>query len=77
MNLPFTCLGLPIGGNPTKLSFWEPVLGKLRKKLSKWNNKCPSFVGHVCLIKFVLNVIKVLVGIFNLITKLQRNFLWS
>jgi len=34
MDLPFTYLGLPIGGNPSRCSFWEPVISKLRKKLS-------------------------------------------
>jgi len=34
MDIPFTYLGLPIGGNPSRCSFWEPVLSKIRKKLS-------------------------------------------
>ncbi|XP_068485032.1 uncharacterized protein [Phaseolus vulgaris] len=40
MDIPFTYLGLPIGGNQARCSFWEPVLSKIRKKLSallaKW-----------------------------------------
>lgn len=34
MELPFTYLGLLVGGNPSRCSFWEPVLSKIRKKLS-------------------------------------------
>ena len=29
MDIPFTYLGLPIGGNPSRCSFWEHVLSKV------------------------------------------------
>ena len=30
---PIKYLGLPLGGNPTKKLFWEPVLTKVAKRL--------------------------------------------
>lgn len=36
MKLPFTYLGLPVGRNPRKLSFWDPVVKKLKGRLTRW-----------------------------------------
>ncbi|XP_068474698.1 uncharacterized protein [Phaseolus vulgaris] len=36
MGIPFTYLGLEVGGNPRKKKFWEPVLNKLKLRLSVW-----------------------------------------
>ena len=58
MNIPFTYLGLTIGGNPSRCSFWEPVVSKIRKKLSVWKGRNLSFAGRVCLIKSVINAIQ-------------------
>jgi len=57
MELHFTYLGLPVGGNPSRCSFWEPVLSKIKKRLSVWKGRSLSFAGRVCLIKYVINVI--------------------
>lgn len=32
--VPFFYLGLPIGGNPRKLSFWDPVFNHIKSTLS-------------------------------------------
>ena len=85
MEIPFTYLSLPIGGNQSRCSFWEPVLAKIRKKLSVWKGRNLSFAGRVCLIKSVINAIplfflsffKVPVGVCKEITNLQRKFLWG
>lgn len=37
--LPFMYLGLPIGSNPRNLRFWDPVVSKIRKRLSRWKQK--------------------------------------
>ncbi|XP_068504370.1 uncharacterized protein [Phaseolus vulgaris] len=34
MGVPFTYMGLEVGGNPRKKQFWEPVVNKLKAKLS-------------------------------------------
>jgi len=85
MDVPFTYLGLTIGGNPSRCAFWEPVLSKIRKKLSVWKGRNMSFAGRVCLIKSVINAIplfflsffKAPIGVCKEITKLQRRFLWG
>jgi len=32
---PFTYLGLPIGGDPRRLNFWDPIIDRLRSRLSE------------------------------------------
>jgi hypothetical protein len=34
----FLYLGLPIGGDPRRLGFWEPVLARIRSRLSGWGS---------------------------------------
>ncbi|XP_057426239.1 uncharacterized protein LOC130719643 [Lotus japonicus] len=34
LDLPFSYLGLPVGGNPRRISFWDPVIAKLKCRLS-------------------------------------------
>jgi len=85
MDMLFTYLGLPIGGNPARCAFWEPVLSKIRKKLSVWKGRNLSFAGRVSLIKSVINVVplfflsffKAPSGVCKEIIKLQRKFLWG
>jgi len=85
MEIPFSYLGLTIGGNPSRCSFWEPVVSKIRKKLSVWKGRNLSFARRVCLIKPVINAIplfylsffKAPIGVCKEIKKLQRKFLWG
>jgi hypothetical protein len=35
--IPFMYLGLPIGGNPRRLKFWEPIVNRIKSRLSGWN----------------------------------------
>lgn len=46
-NAPFVYLGLPIGGHPRRLLFWEPVLLRIKKRLSGWRSKFLSFGGRL------------------------------
>ncbi|GAU41584.1 hypothetical protein TSUD_271930 [Trifolium subterraneum] len=55
--LPFTYLGLPIGGDPRKLCFWHPLVEKIRKRLSGWMCKNLSFGGRLILLKSVMSSI--------------------
>jgi mannosylglycoprotein endo-beta-mannosidase len=50
----FLYLGLPIGGDPRHLSFWDPVVKKIRTRLSGWNSHFLSFGGRLVLLKYVL-----------------------
>jgi len=81
--IPFTYLGLQIGGNPRRVQFWEPVIEKVKARLSAWKGKCLSFAGRVCLIKSVLTSIplfylsfyKAPTSVCNKISSIQRSFL--
>ncbi|GAU10825.1 hypothetical protein TSUD_424490, partial [Trifolium subterraneum] len=57
--LPFLYLGLPIGGDQRRLGFWEPVLARLKKKLSGWKSRFLSFGGRLVLLKSVLTSLPV------------------
>lgn len=35
-SLPIMYLGLPSGGYPRKVSFWQPIIDKVQDKLDKW-----------------------------------------
>jgi len=56
MEVPFTYLGIEVGGNPRK-KFWESVLKKLKSRLSVWKGRFLSMAGRLCLIKSVLSAI--------------------
>jgi len=47
-------LGLPIGGDARRLSFWEPVIDRLKSRLSEWKSINLSYGGHLILLKSVM-----------------------
>lgn len=53
-NLPFSYLGLLLGGYPKKMSFWQPVIDKIQFKLDKWKRYNLSRGGRAILCKSVL-----------------------
>jgi len=85
MEVPFTYLGIEVGGNPRLKKFWEPVLSKLKSRLSVWKWRFLSMAGRLCLIKSVLaavplyyiSLFKVPEGVCKSITSIQRRFLWG
>ncbi|GLT98279.1 hypothetical protein SLE2022_157910 [Rubroshorea leprosula] len=84
-SLPFTYLGLPVGGNPHRISFWKPMIEKFRSKLASWKGRLLSSGGRLTLLKSVLSALplfyfslfKVPKGILNELVKIQKNFLWG
>jgi hypothetical protein len=58
-NVSFLYLGLPIEGDPRRLSFWEPVLARLKNRLSRWKSRFLSFGGRLILLKYVLTSLSV------------------
>ncbi|XP_024642310.1 uncharacterized protein [Medicago truncatula] len=46
-NVPFLYLGMPIGGNPRRLCFWEPIVNRIKSRLSGWNSRFLSFGGRL------------------------------
>jgi hypothetical protein len=83
--IPFVYLGLPIGGDPRRLSFWAPVVHRIRTRLSGWNNRFLSFGGRLVLLKSVLTALPVYAlsffkapsGIISSIESLLTNFFWA
>jgi hypothetical protein len=57
--VPFLYLGLPIGGDSRRLSFWEPVVARIRNRLSGWKSRFLSFGGRLVLLKSVLTSLPV------------------
>jgi len=54
-NIPFMYLGLPIGGDARRLSFWDPVLDRLKSRLSEWKSRNLSYGGLLILLKSVMS----------------------
>src|ERR1044072_7576368 len=85
MEIPFTYLGLPVGGNPRRLLFWKPVIDRLSSKLTKWKQKALTFGGRLCLINSVLSSIplyflsffKMPAGVIAKCNTIMRKFLWG
>ncbi|MCI41561.1 cysteine-rich receptor-like protein kinase, partial [Trifolium medium] len=46
----FLYLGLPIGGDPRRLGFWEPVLALVKNRLFGWKSRFLSFGGRLILL---------------------------
>ncbi|MCH79618.1 RNA-directed DNA polymerase (Reverse transcriptase), partial [Trifolium medium] len=57
--VPFLYLGLPIGGDPRRVSFWEPVVNRIRSRLTAWKSRFLSFGGRLVLLKYVLTSLPV------------------
>jgi len=53
--VPFLYLGLPIGGDPRKLKFWQPLIDRIKSRLSGWKSKNLSLGGRLVLLKSVLS----------------------
>ncbi|KAK3188936.1 hypothetical protein Dsin_028497 [Dipteronia sinensis] len=54
-SLPVTYLGLPLGGNSKRESFWNPVVSKVEHRLAPWKRAFISKGGRLVLIKAVLS----------------------
>nr|ABN05720.1 RNA-directed DNA polymerase (Reverse transcriptase) [Medicago truncatula] len=84
-SLPFTYLGLPIGGNPRRLSFWEPVVHRIKSRLSSWQSRFLSFGGRLILVKSVLSALPVYAlsffkapaGTISSIDSILSKFFWG
>lgn len=52
--LPFLYHGLPLGGYPKKVSFWQPIIDKIQKKLDRWKQFNIYCRGRLTFCKAVL-----------------------
>ena len=84
-NLPFNYLGMPLGDNPKKKCFWEPVIEKVTKRLASWKKGYFSKGGRLTLIQSVLSsiptyylsIFKMPASIREDLERIMRNFLWE
>jgi len=85
MGIPFKYLGIKVGGNPRKKQLWEPVLNKLKARLSVRKWRFLSLVGRSYLINFVLTVVPLYYlslfrapeSVCTRIIRIQSRFLWG
>jgi len=85
METPFLYLDLSVGGSHKRRAFWDGVVVKMKKILSRWKGRFLSLASRICLIKSVLSIIplfylslfKMSVVVANELVKIQRNFLWG
>ncbi|CAJ2663648.1 unnamed protein product [Trifolium pratense] len=57
--IPLLYLGLQIGGDLRRLSFWDPVLHRIKNRLSGWKSRFLSFGGRLVLLRSVLTSLPV------------------
>lgn len=50
MYVPFVYLGIPVGGRSNGLQLWEPIIQKVRNKLSRWKHRTVFFGEWIFLI---------------------------
>jgi len=83
--IPFVYLGMSIGGNARRLSLWEPLINRLKARLSGWKSKYLSLGGPLVLLKFVLSSLPVYAlsffkapsGIISSIESILTCFFWG
>ena len=82
--LPFTYLGLPIGGNMKRIEAWDPIIKRIERKLATWKGKSLSIAGRLTLTKAAISSLPIYCmslfpaprGVIEKINALQRRFLW-
>lgn len=83
--LPFTYLGLPMGGSTSRIAMWEPVIDRMKMKLANWKGRLLSMGGRAVLIKsslaslpmYYLSLFPIPKGALEKINRIQRDFFWN
>ncbi|KAG4915816.1 hypothetical protein JHK82_053448 [Glycine max] len=52
MTIPIVYLGLLPGADTRRISTWQPIIDKMRRKLAAWRRRHLSFSGGICLFLF-------------------------
>lgn len=85
LHWPLVYLGIPLGGNPRALSFWDPVVSKISKRLDNWKGAFFSLGGRITLVQsclssiplYFLSLFRIPVAVAKKIERIMRDFLWS
>ncbi|KAA3485559.1 DExH-box ATP-dependent RNA helicase DExH10-like [Gossypium australe] len=65
-SLPINYLGIPLGANSKRITTWEPIIDRVRKKLSSWMSRTLSWAGKVVLINTILSSLSIFfMSLFN------------
>nr|XP_043616029.1 uncharacterized protein LOC122587941 [Erigeron canadensis] len=80
-----TYLGFPLGVNMNICRYWQPVIDKFQKRLTKWKSKCLSIGGRLTLVQSVLSrlplyffsLFKAPEKIIEQLERLRRRFFWA
>lgn len=67
---PIKCLGLPLGGKPSSISFWDLVIERIQKKLARWKKSYISLGGRITFINVVMSNVPIYyMSIFKMLAK--------
>lgn len=84
-SLRFNYLRILLGENPRRISTWNLIVGRFRRKLSGWKSCTLSWATKVVLINAVLSspsiycmsLFQAPMTVIKNIDKIRRNFLWG
>lgn len=84
-SFPAKYLGVPLTDKPLHKEIWEPVLNKLKDKISIWTNRALNLARRLILPKAILQSIPIYMlstipaptGVITNIRNIQRYFLWG
>ncbi|XP_071713091.1 uncharacterized protein [Rutidosis leptorrhynchoides] len=82
---PIEYLGIPIALSCNKISMWDSIIKKIKKKLAGWKGRCLSFGGRLVMVNAVIynlplhymSIYKAPISVIKQLERLRRNFLWS
>lgn len=82
---PICYLGISIGISAKRRVFWEPVIKKVRSKLSRWKADSLNQAGRLTLVKAVLdsvpiyrmNLHKIPTSVIKNLDRIRRDLLWG
>ena len=85
LEIPFVYLGLLVEGCHKRRTFWDGVVDRVKRRLSRWKGRLLPMAGRICLIKsvlssislFYLSLFKMPCVVANEIVRIQRIFLWG
>lgn len=64
-SLPFSYLGILLGGNHRRISFWEPLVDEVQKKIDKLRNLTLSKGDSLTLSQSVIKVSPFIISQFS------------
>ena len=81
---PLLYLGLPLGGNPNSISFWDLVLdslwevGWMKRAFLSLGGRITLFQSYLLhILNYFLSLFKIPASVAFRMEKIQRDFLWS